>query len=217
MLFSIWHRLNLFGEIMNQINPCLVATTRRLLGCVAQTNSDLFHDAILRLTQCLETRTGDDFLNFRDFDLQELHIPDTPANEFVLKFRDLFHDLLFNEHEPPIISCGWYLFDNRHTGNIDYIGVSGSAGQTLYQRIQHHFRVTGGSSFYNNVVHETHQQFTRYEWVSFLKANYRLLAIFTDYNSMDKYATNIETSIEDVLYVVESFLIGIFQPRYNRQ
>ena len=117
----------------------------------------------------------------------------------------------------PRNNRGWYFFVNKHTDCIDYIGIGGTqeiltTSNDLYHRVSQHLCGDAGSNLAINyykslrtIIKSVPKEEKR-QWVKVLHDNYHIMIIYTDSTSISRAK----------LIIVESFLISLFQPLYNR-
>lgn len=199
---------------LNQTQSCLLKSTKDLLDCVAKINTDNFNTTIIKVMKCLTTQIDYDSFKFKWIDLSSIEKKKDKNLKIYLRYTTLLQNFRYrqNSNEDYIRMRGWYFFINKALGSIDYIGVGGTVSgalnndNDLYHRISQHFGTGTGATFFNNYYRDGDVP-TREEWIKTLKENYDLMVIYAKEGDIG----------EDDLYVIESFLIGIFQPKYNRQ
>jgi hypothetical protein len=195
---------------LNQTRSCLLKFTKELLDCVAKINTENFNTVIIKVMKCLTKQIDYDVFKLTWIDLSTIEKKNDKKQEVFLRYATLLREFRYKENanEDYKRMRGWYFFVNRRQGSIDYIGVGGTVtgalnnDNDLYHRISQHFGVGSGATFYKNYYRGGNIP-AREEWVTNLNDNYDLMVI---------YANEGDVS-EDELYVVESFLIGIFQPK----
>jgi hypothetical protein len=183
-----------------------------MLDCIAKINPDNFNIVIIKVIECLTKQIDCDVFKLTWIDLSTIEIKKYKNQEIYLRYTTLLKDFRYkdNSNEDHNRMGGWYFFINRSLGSIDYIGVSGTIKgkltnyNDLYHRISQHFGTSTGATFCRNYYRGDTIP-NREKWINTLKQNYDLMVI---------YAKEGDVS-EDELYVVESFLIGIFQPKFN--
>lgn len=207
--------MDAFLKILSVLADVLFKNSVCLLWSVSKINPDNFNNTILDVMHCLVYQQETEMYHQDWLQLNQIteirEYLDNEVNE--IKYR-LFIPQLMRK-------SGWYFFIDRLSGKIDYIGVGGTYltynnKSSIYQRIQKHFHLNLESCFPRECFKEkkgikviNSQQAMRFrkDWVKTLQETYDVLVISAHDKEID----------EDRLYIVESFLIGIFQPRYNRQ
>jgi hypothetical protein len=199
---------------LNHTQSCLLKLTKELLDCVAKINTDNFNTVIIKVMKCLTKQIDYDTFKFKWIDLSTIEIKKDKNQEVYLRYTTLLKDFRYkeNSNEDYNRMRGWYFFVNRALGSIDYIGVSGTIDgelndyNDLYHRISQHFGTSTGATFCRNCYRGDTIP-NREKWINTLKQNYDIMVIYTKEGNIK----------EDSLYVVESFLVGVFQPKCNRQ
>jgi hypothetical protein len=199
---------------LSQTRSCLLKLAKELLDCMAKINTDNFNAVIIKAMTCLTKQIDYDIFKCTWIDLSAIEIKKDKNQDISMRYTSLLKDFRYKEKSNKNYTRmrGWYFFINRAHGSIDYIGVGGTVGgalnnnNDLYHRISQHFGVGSGATFCKNHYRGGNIP-AREEWVTTLKENYDLMVVYAKEGDIG----------EDDLYVVESFFIGIFQPKYNRQ